>query len=98
MNVKHEARLHGRSYAEGVAAYATSIEDRGGGWIAVVDVKCDQMTVGLPLELGELDVFIASLQKLRVKLAEDVAYREAAHVARGARSAEAARARRKCGR
>ena len=74
MIVKQSARLRGRSYTEGQANYRTSIEHRGKGWIAVVNVDCDQMILGLPLELEELDVFIADLQKLRAKLAEDVQF------------------------
>ena len=74
MLTKQSARIRGRSYAEGQGNYRTEIENHAGGWVAVVKVECGQMWIDLPLELEELDRYIAELQKARIKLAEDVSF------------------------
>jgi hypothetical protein len=86
---KHKARLHGRIYCEGRGNYSTQISSRAGsvdGWVTELRVTADEMDVVLALELLELDEFISEMQKVRIKLAEDVAAHRASRRAKSAKT------------
>lgn len=89
MITKHKSSLEGRIYCEGRGNYSTQISSRVGsvgGWVVELRVSADQMDVVLALELSELDAFIGEMQKIRAKLAEDVAAHRASRRPKGVKS------------
>lgn len=85
MITKHKSYLQGRIYCEGRGNYSTQISSRAGstdGWVTELRVTADEMDVVLVLELSELDTFIGEMQKVRAKLAEDVAAHRASRRAK----------------